>query len=133
MYVFCWCACNPSFIQLGRLGSGSQVLPWVHIDDVAALYVKAVEENAPTEVIHAVAPQRTTNAQFAGSLWSVFHRPTIYLPAFLVRLALGERASTLLEGQEVTPAFTQRFPFTFKFASLTEALTAIRDDHFKSE
>lgn len=82
--------------------------------------------------MHAAAPQRTTNGQFAAALREVFYRPTLYLPAILVNLVLGERASVLLKGQDVAPTYTQRIPFQFKYTRVADALAAIRDSHAKS-
>ncbi len=69
------------------------------------------------------APQPATNAEFTRTLAEVLHRPAFFIaPATLLRLAMGERADLMLEGQRVLPAKIVDAGYRFKFPTLSGAL-----------
>jgi uncharacterized protein (TIGR01777 family) len=112
----------------GRLGSGTQAQPWVHIDDVlgtiAWLCRKTVEQRMATSTVYnVVAPEIPTQASFTRTAAAVVHRPAwSWMPSWLIRLALGEQSILLLEGARVAPARLQREGYVFRFPALRGAL-----------
>jgi NAD dependent epimerase/dehydratase family enzyme len=69
------------------------------------------------------APQPVTNAEFTRTLARTLHRPAIFAaPAMVLRLAMGERAALLLEGQRALPAKLTAAGYQFKFPDLGRAL-----------
>src|SRR5437867_7309421 len=77
----------------GRLGSGRQWMPWVHVDDVAGLFLHAVEKTAISGPMDAVSPAPVTNREFTETLARVLHRPAIFpVPALALRIPFGELA-----------------------------------------
>lgn len=113
----------------GRMGSGRQVLSWVHERDVlrAMAHVWAVAEvpDAPVQpqVYNFTAPGALTQEDFARLAAGVLHRPCLLpTPGWPVRLALGEQADLLLEGQRVTPAHLLQTGFRFAFPDAKSAL-----------
>lgn len=106
----------------GPIGSGRQYFPWIHRDDWVRLVSWMVDTDA-SGPFNASAPQAITNAEFAEALGRALHRPAVIpVPAFALRLALGELADSLLTGQRVTPAHAQALGFQFQFPTIDLAL-----------
>jgi uncharacterized protein len=105
----------------GRIGSGRQWISWVHVDDVAGVYLMALDgESGP---LNATAPNPVTNATLTKALGEALHRPTkLAVPTFALRVMLGEGADMLLTGQRVLPRRTQERGYRFTFTELTAAL-----------
>lgn len=108
------------------LGSGRQWWSWIHREDAAGLFAHALASENLRGPVNAVAgslPQR----DFARSLGKVLHRPVLFrAPAFALRLALGELASSLLEGQRATGEKARGSGYLFRYPELGPALqTAI--------
>jgi uncharacterized protein (TIGR01777 family) len=107
----------------GRLGSGKQWMPWIHLADLQAAIVHSVFSSALAGPVNATAPHPERNADFTRKLASALHRPAIFpAPAFALRLALGEFASALLAGQRALPAAFEADGFQFQFPTLESAL-----------
>lgn len=107
----------------GRLGSGSQWMAWIHIDDAVNLILFALNFSAIRGAVNATAPQPVTNDEFTSRLAIELHRPAILpVPAFGLKLFLGEMAEILLASQRVLPAVAKSSGFSFQFPDLTSAL-----------
>ena len=87
------------------LGSGRQYMPWIHLDDLCMIYLKAVEEKGMQGIFNAVSPESTTNADFMKTVAKEMKRPFFFprIPAFVLRLVMGEAAGVILEGSRVSP------------------------------
>jgi uncharacterized protein len=110
----------------GPLGSGHQHLSWIHRDDWTALVGWALSNAAVSGPLNATAPNPVTNQEFAMTLGRVLHRPALArVPAFALRLLLGEMADTVLTGQRVLPEKALALGFTFRYPTLEAALRAI--------
>ncbi|ROL79946.1 TIGR01777 family protein [Pseudomonas protegens] len=107
----------------GPIGNGRQWMPWIHIDDQIALIDFLVHQDEARGPYNACAPKPVRNRDFAKSLGRVLHRPALIpLPAFVLRLALGELSLLLLGGQRAVPARLLEAGFTFQFTDLSAAL-----------
>ena len=108
----------------GRLGSGRQYFPWIHIDDLVSLINWAIDNQSASGVYNAVAPNPVTNREFTRQLATTLGRPAFLpVPKFAIRLALGEFADSLFHSQRVVPAAALRDGFEFQFNELDECLT----------
>ena len=114
----------PFKLGLGaRLGDGKQWMSWVHIDDYVAMLLGLLSDAQASGPYNMTAPQPVTNAGFTAALAKVLHRPALFAaPAPLLKLAMGERASLLLEGQKVLPGRMSAAGYRFKFSYLADAL-----------
>jgi uncharacterized protein len=111
----------------GRLGSGRQWLPWIHLDDVVRLYVRAIDDEAFQGPVHAVAPEQVRQAEMARALGKALHRPALVpTPAWALRLALGEQAQLVLESQRAVSRKLD--PGAFRYPRLEDALAAVVGD-----
>jgi uncharacterized protein len=100
-------------------------MPWIAIDDVVGAIQWCMSRQTLRGPVNLVSPTPTTNAQFTRELASAVHRPALLqVPAFALRLALGDGANALLQGQNVEPAALLRDGYQFKYPSLNLALTA---------
>lgn len=110
----------------GRLGSGTQWMPWISVDDWTALTARLISDDAARGSFNLSAPAPVTNAEFTRTLGRVLRRPTIFaVPAFALRLALGELADALLTGQRAVPAKALALGYAFRHPTLDEALRSV--------
>src|SRR3989338_819191 len=114
----------PFRLGLGaRLGDGKQWMSWVHIEDYAAMVLRLLRDEQAHGPYNMAAPNPVTNAEFTATLAAVLHRPAFFVaPAALLKLAMGESASLLLEGQRVLPRKMESAHQHFAFPTLAEAL-----------
>ena len=81
----------------GRIGDGRQYMSWITLDDLVDAIAFILDNDALRGPVNLVAPQPVTNGQFTKALGSALRRPTILpLPAWAVRLAMGEMGENLL-------------------------------------
>jgi uncharacterized protein len=107
----------------GRLGSGTQWVPWVHIADVAGIVMHSIENESLRGPINIVAPGIVTNAQFTSELASVLDRAAFLpVPEFALKFVFGEMAELLLSSQRVTPRAAVETGYSFQFTELAAAL-----------
>lgn len=108
------------------LGSGDQVMSWIHIDDWTAMLSWLIHDDRASGVFNATAPAPVTNRTFTHTLGRVLHRPAIlHAPGFVLHAALGEMASMLLTGQRVLPAAAEQDGFRFLHRTLEPALESL--------
>ncbi len=114
-------------IKLGfgaPIGSGRQYLPWIHIDDLCGIYIKAIEDVQMEGAFNAVAPDHETNAEFTTILAKVLRKrlwsPNV--PKFVLRLLFGEMSDILLKGSRVSADKVQSAGYEFLFPKLEAAL-----------
>lgn len=110
----------------GRIGSGRQWMPWIHLADVVAAMVHLLEAPAGSlePVYNLTAPNPVNNADFTSALGRALRRPTIFpVPGFGMRLAFGEMADALLlSGQRVVPRRLVASGFEFRHPEIGPAL-----------
>lgn len=107
----------------GPIGSGRQYLSWIHISDLTRLFLFLMERKGLEGIFNGTAPNPVTNREFAKTLGKVLHRPVwLPVPGFILKLALGGVADTILTGQKILPKKTLEAGFTFRFSHLEEAL-----------
>lgn len=107
----------------GPIGRGKQPFPWIHLDDEVAAIRFLLEQPQASGPFNLTAPQSLTNAQFGQVLGRVLHRPALLpTPAFALKLAFGEMAAAVLEGQQAAPRRLQELGFEFKYPHAAGAL-----------
>lgn len=107
----------------GRIGSGRQWWPWIHVDDLVRLLVFAAESPALSGPINGSSPNPVTNADFTKTLAAALHRPALFPgPKFALKLALGEMADFLFASSRAIPEAAQHAGFRFDYPELGGAL-----------
>ena len=108
----------------GRLGSGTQYMPWIHRDDVVGALIWMMENPNASGPFNVVSPNPATNAEFTRTLGKVLHRPTLFpAPGPVLKVALGEMARLLLTGQKAIPERLTQEKFEFRYPDLEQALS----------
>jgi uncharacterized protein len=116
-------------VRLGMgasLGSGQQLLSWIHLDDLARLFIYAMENGQMQGAYNAVAPNPVTNEQLTRLAADVLNRPLWLpnVPAFSLRIALGEMAAIVLGGNHVlNQRIANETGFTYRFTDAKAALS----------
>ena len=107
----------------GPIGNGRQWMPWVHIKDQIALIDFLLHKEDASGPYNACAPHPVRNREFAKTLGQVLHRPAFMpMPAFALKVGLGELSGLLLGGQKALPERLLVAGFTFQFTELRAAL-----------
>lgn len=110
----------------GRLGSGTQWMPWIHVEDMRATIVHAIMNESMNGPFNASAPHPETNREFTRKLAKALHRPAILpVPGFALRLLLGPFGSALLAGQRTRTTALDKAGYRFHFVHLEEALSEL--------
>ena len=107
----------------GPLGSGKQWLPWVHIHDLVRAIHFVLEREDAEGIFNVAAPQAVTNKVFGRAVSKVMRRPFwLPVPAFALKLVLGEMSTLVLDGQRIVPARLQALGFQFEYDTVDKAL-----------
>jgi len=110
----------------GPLGNGEQWFSWIHMEDLLNAFLFVVENKNMYGPINFCSPDPVRNRDFAKALGKVLFRPAFLpMPAFILRIALGEFGSVLLEGQRVIPSVLLSCGFAFKYPDITAALREV--------
>lgn len=105
-------------------GNGKQYMPWIHIDDLCNIYIKAIEDNKMSGVYNGVSPENISNKSFtkkvAKSLNKKLWLPNI--PSLILKLYLGELAVMILTGTKVSSKKIEKAGYSFLHPTLESAL-----------
>ncbi|WP_028066291.1 TIGR01777 family oxidoreductase [Solirubrobacter soli] len=109
----------------GPVAGGKQYMPWIHVDDVVGMYLRAIDDPAWTGAFNATAPEPVTNKTFSKALGRALHRPAVApIPGAAIRLLYGDMAEIVTKGQRVVPKRALELGYTYQHADLDEALEA---------
>jgi len=109
---------------ISPLGSGNQYLPWIHIDDLAEMYIYTIENNIEG-VFNAVAPEHHTSKTFSKAFAKNINRPFIgvNVPSFALKLMFGDMSQILLKGSRLSSKKIEKNGYPFRFKTLNKALS----------
>lgn len=111
------------FFVGGKVGSGRQWVSWVHVKDVARAAIHLLNDEQSEGPFNITAPFPVRMNEFGKTIASTLHRPNLFpAPAFLMKTALGEKSTLVLEGQFVTSEKLVASGFEFEFPTLASAL-----------
>lgn len=108
----------------GRIGAGTQWMPWIARTDVLEAIGFLIEQPTLAGPVNLVAPNAARNADFTRALARVLNRPAFtVVPEFAVRLAFGQMGvETVINGQHAVPAKLTAAGFQFQHVYLESAL-----------
>lgn len=114
-------------VKLGigsALGNGRQYIPWIHIDDLCNIYIRAIMDKTMKGAWNAVAPEHITNREFMRSLAKVLKKPFFFpaVPSFLLKLLFGRMADIILKGSRVSANKILSAGYKFEYPDLENAL-----------
>jgi uncharacterized protein (TIGR01777 family) len=106
----------------GPVGSGRQWVPWIHVEDAAALVRFALHNPRLSGAVNAVAPHPVRNSEFARSLGAALGKPALVpAPEWGLKLLFGEMAKTVVASQHVVPEAARHAGFEHRFRGLDAA------------
>jgi len=113
----------------GPLGDGKQWFPWIHIEDVARLYIAAMEADTDAPAIYnAVAPQQIRNREFSRTLADILDRPHVLrIPPFALKLLYGQFGEEMLYSQRVRADHIALLDVSYQYPHVRSALAAVVD------
>ena len=107
----------------GKIGHGRQPVVWIHIRDVLRAVEFLMTQPVSSTVFNLTAPERDSQAEFSAvAARQLQKKPFLSVPAWVMKLVLGEQSQLVLNGQYVKPKALQEAGFEFKFPTLKEAL-----------
>lgn len=110
----------------GHFGSGRQYMPWIHIADEIGAIRFLMDHAECRGPFNLTAPNPATNREFTDTLARVLNRPSFaWVPAFMLKLMLGEMAHLLLTGQRAVPSALEKAGFEHQYPELKTALTQL--------
>ena len=109
---------------ISPLGDGKQYMPWIHIDDLCELYIKAIEDTNFKGAYNAVSTEYQSNISFSIALAKIQKRLFIPIgaPKFILKLIFGEMSTIILNGSKVSASKIKQTGFKFKFETLEDSL-----------
>jgi uncharacterized protein len=107
----------------GKFGNGRQAMPWIHATDHTNAMRFLLENENASGPYNLISPEPTSNAQFMSMLAKVLRRPYwLHIPAFLLRIPLGEMSLLLTGGHYAQPKRLIELGFQFRFGKLKDAM-----------
>lgn len=117
------------------LGSGKQIVSWIHIDDLCRLFIHAIENENLQGSYNAVAPQPVSNKKLTLVLAKLMRGKfyiTAHVPAFILKIMMGQRSIEVLKSATVSCQKVLNTGFTFKFPDIETAIGSLvrsKDQH----
>uniref|UniRef100_A0A1A9X4E3 DUF1731 domain-containing protein n=1 Tax=Glossina brevipalpis TaxID=37001 RepID=A0A1A9X4E3_9MUSC len=107
----------------GPLGSGKQILPWIHLADLSRLIHHCLENKRIKGPVNAVAPEIITNEEFSKTFASTLKRPCFFkVRETMVNFLFGnDRSPLLLNGAKIRPDHALNSGFQFHYPTVKEA------------
>lgn len=110
-----------------NLGSGKQIVPWIHIDDLVNMIEFSIKNSRINGVYNAVSPTFSTHDDLMRTLAKTMKKPFFMpnVPSFMMKLIMGESAVLVLEGSRVSADKIQQAGFEFQYEDLEKALKSL--------
>lgn len=109
----------------GKVGSGKQYWSFISLEDEVSALIALLEDASYDGPVNLTAPTPVTNSEVTAAMGRVLGRPTVLpVPAFALKVALGEFSEDVLGSQRVLPAELESHGFTWRDASIDAAIRA---------
>lgn len=112
----------------GKVGTGKQPFPFVHINDVVNAFFWATQNKEVSGVFNLVAPQSIDNSHFTEVLAKKLNRLAIFsVPKSALKLWYGEAASILTESPQVSPERLLHYGYRFRYPDIESCVKEISE------
>ncbi len=118
----------PFWFRMGNsLGNGQQMMSWIHMDDICEMFIKSIQDTQMKGIYNGVAPAPVSHKTFIKAIGEAKGGWYAYLPvpAFLLRLGLGEMADVVLNGNGVSSQKIENQGFVFQYKTIASALSQL--------
>jgi uncharacterized protein (TIGR01777 family) len=110
----------------GPIGSGKQIVSWVHLDDVCGMILFAIDKEELSGPMNVTSPNAVNMDEFAAAIGLIMHRRSyLRVPEGAVKALFGEGAEPLLSGQRVRPKVAETMGYAFEYPELLPALESV--------
>jgi uncharacterized protein (TIGR01777 family) len=110
------------------LGSGKQIISWIHIDDLCNIYIDAIENTALQGSYNAVAPEpvsnKTLTTKLAKAIKGNFYI-AVHVPKFILKIMLGESSIEVLKSTTISASKIKSTGFTFIYPTIDAAINEL--------
>lgn len=116
---------TPTKFGIGSpLGSGKQYMPWIHIEDIVGIYLKAVEDTTIKGAYNGVSSEHCTNKAFTKAIAKTLNKPfwAPNVPSFVLKLLFGEMSEIILKGSRIDNEKIKQAGYQFHHEKLEKAL-----------
>ena len=109
------------------LGSGKQYMPWIYIDDLCEIYLKAINDDTVRGPYNAAIQDDTDNIAFSRTFAAVYGYKIWlpHVPAAIIKLGMGQMSKIVLTGRRISSEKIRKTGFTFKITDIEEALRKV--------
>ena len=109
------------------LGSGKQYMPWIYIDDLCEIYLKAINDDTVRGPYNAAIQDDTDNIAFSRTFAAVYgYKMWLpHVPAAIIKLGMGQMSKIVLTGRRISSEKIRKTGFTFKITDIEEALRKV--------
>lgn len=106
------------------LGSGKQMVPWIHITDQVNCFIKAIDDNQFTGIYNCVAPELISNKELTKKIAQAIKKPAwpLGIPSFVLKMLLGEQSQIVLEGYNISCQKLINSGFKHQYPYINEAM-----------
>ncbi len=112
----------------GKLGSGTQWMSWIHVRDLANIFLTCVSESTIHGRVNCVSPEPVQNREFTRTYAKVLRRKAWFpVPEFILNRMPGGMAELFLASQRVDPVVMKAFQFDYQFPTIEEALKKVEE------
>ncbi len=116
---------KPTKFGLGAaVGSGKQWMPFIHVEDLADIYIKAIEDASMVGAFNAAAPEHTAQTQVINQIAKTIGKPAFFppIPSFIMKAVMGEMAEMITKGSRVSSNKLENAGFEFRYPTLSAAI-----------
>ena len=111
------------FFAGGPIGSGKQVVSWIHMEDTVGILLRCLDDESVMGPVNVTAPQPASNAELSGAIGRALGSPSwLKVPGFALKAMFGEGANPILGGQRVVPSVMLSHGFQFRHPEVGEAV-----------
>ncbi|HEU5075917.1 MAG TPA: TIGR01777 family oxidoreductase [Polyangiaceae bacterium] len=111
------------FFAGGPIGSGKQIVSWVHMDDAVGIFLRCLDDVSLTGPVNVTAPQPASNGDLSRAIGRALGSPAwLKVPGFALKAMFGEGANPILGGQRVLPKVMLHHGFQFRHPEVGEAV-----------
>lgn len=110
------------------LGTGSQMISWIHVQDLCGIIIHLMKHENLNGIFNAVAPHPTTNRDLMLKLANILHGMffiPVKVPAFVLKIMLGESSIEILKSTTISADKILKSGFEFQFPKLESAIPSL--------
>lgn len=110
-------------------GSGKQYYSWIHIDDLAQMFMHLLESTDLSGIYNAVTPNPHTNKDFVKAIKSALNLRGLIMPApsFILKSTMGQMSNVILNSNRVSSKKIEQTGFNFGYPVLESAIKDIEE------